>query len=109
LNAYRIDIWRSVKHNDKFICNVQRVQIIHARNEVEAKSKIILKGETINNLPDLIIKVSSEFIYSCEKIGTVRIEPFYIYSNGRSSISVKEYKEQFNKNKIEEKTKNVQF
>jgi len=68
--------------------------LVHARNEKEAKSKItLIKGDT-KVLPDLIIKVHDEFIYSCTKIGTVKIEPFYVYSDDQQSpVSVSYYKE----------------
>lgn len=97
MNAYRIDIWKSVEHNGKFVANINRVVLIHARNETEAKSKISLQKETVQNLPQLEIKVSNEVIYSCERIGTVTIERFYVYSDGRTPISVKEYQAQLKK------------
>ena len=72
MNAYVIEIWRSVKHNDKFSHTINRFEIIHSRNEAEAKNKITLAQGYIQNLPALQIEVSSEFIYSAKKIGTVK-------------------------------------
>jgi hypothetical protein len=92
MNAYGIDIWRSVKHNGEFVTNANRFVIIHARNEQEAKTKVTLAKAYINDLPALKMEVSAEIIYSVTKLGTVRIEPFYVYSGDKSSISVKEFK-----------------
>jgi len=89
MNAYGIDIWRSVKHNDKFSHNVNRFEIIHARNEAEAKNKVTLAQGYIQNLPALQIEVSNETIYSIKKIGTVKIEKFYVYSDGRTPRPVR--------------------
>jgi hypothetical protein len=98
MNAYRIDMWRSVKHNGVWVTTVSRTEIIHARNEKEARSKIILKEAYVNNLPQLKIETGNEFINSCEKIGTVTIEPFYVYSGQNynySPISVEDYKAKY--------------
>ena len=84
MNAYGIEIWKSVKHNDKFSHNINRFEIIHARNETEAKNKVTLAQGYIQNLPALQIEVSGESIYACRKIGTVKIEKFYVYSDGRT-------------------------
>lgn len=88
MNAFEIDIWRQVKHNGKFSHTVTRVELIHARSEQEAKGKVKLtEGKTyINSNPE--IEVSAEFIYSCRKIGTVRKQLYYEYSNGRRPIKV---------------------
>jgi hypothetical protein len=96
MNAYRVDIWKSVKHNGKFVTNIQRVIVIHARNTEEAKAKAILKKSTVNKLEGLIVEASAEYIYSCEKIGTVTIEKFYVYSNhDYSPVPVEEYRNSF--------------
>lgn len=92
MNVFRIAIWRSVQHNGKFVTNIQRVAIIHARNQKEAAAKITLKKELVQNLPELEIKASQEIIYSCEKVGTVKIEPYYVYSKDYSPISIEQYK-----------------
>jgi hypothetical protein len=92
MNAYEISIWRGIRHNEKFIVNDQRTVIIHARNETEAKSKVKLAEPQHNNLDNIRIDVSKEFIYTVYKIGTVTIQPFYVYSNDRGSISVAEFK-----------------
>lgn len=93
MNAYRISIWRSVKHNGKFVTNIHREIIIHARNSKEADAKITLAPEhTYDSSPTLKIEVSSETIYSTTKIGTVTIEPYYVYSDGQNPISVEQYK-----------------
>jgi hypothetical protein len=99
MNAYRIDVWRSVKHNGKFVTNIQRQIVVHARNKEEAESKIKLTKESVNKLPALLVEASNEFIYSCEKIGTVTIQPFYVYSDKLSPTLVEDYKnnlKQFN-------------
>jgi hypothetical protein len=93
MNAYEIDIWRGVKHNGVFSHNDVRVELVHARNEEEAREKITLREGYIHNsfgACDLVIEVSSETIYSCRKIGTVCIKPFYVYSDGRSPVLVSE-------------------
>ncbi len=84
MNAYEIRIWKSVKHNDKFSHYLERKQLIHARNETQAKNKIALEKGNAHNLDNLIITVSEEYIYSTTKIGTVVIRPFYVYSDGRT-------------------------
>ena len=72
--------------------NPSRTVIIHARNETEAKSKVKLAESQTNKLDGITIDVSKEFIYAVYKIGTVTIQPFYVYSNGKGSISVAEFK-----------------
>ena len=88
MNAYEIRIRKSVKHNDKFSHNLERKQLIHARNETEATNKVILEKGNTHKLQNLIITVSDECIYSTTKIGTVEIKPFYVYSDGRTPIPV---------------------
>ena len=104
MNAFRISVWRSVSHNGKFVTNNQRVIIIHAMSEEKAKSKIKLKEATENHLRGLEIKTSKEVIYSCEKIGTVEIHPFYVYSNrDYGVISFNDYQrelKQFNNSEV---------
>lgn len=85
MNAFRISVWKSVTHNGKFSHTIAREELIHARNEAEALCKITLApaskspvGSTLN------IDVSSEVIYSAKKIGTVRKQLFYVYSDGSS-------------------------
>ena len=89
MNAYGVEIWKGVRHNDKFSHNINRFEIIHARNEVEAKNKITLAQGYIQNIPALQIEVSGEFIYSIKKMGTVKIEKFYVYSDGRTPRPVR--------------------
>ena len=84
MNAYEISIWRGVKHNGEFSHNIQRTELIHARNEIEARHKVTLAQGYLQNITSLQIEVSGEFIYSCRKIGTVKIEKFYVYSDGRT-------------------------
>lgn len=84
--------WRSLKHNGQFVTNLQRVALIHARNEMEAKSKIKLTEAKTQQLSNLLIETSNEFIYSVTKIGTVTIEKFYVYSGDRSPILVRHFK-----------------
>jgi hypothetical protein len=93
VNAYVLEIWQSVEHNGKFSHNVHREIIVHARNANEAKEKIALRPEHTKELPELKIEVGNEFVYSCKKIGTVEIRPFYVYSSHRySPIEVDVYK-----------------
>lgn len=99
MNAYEIDIWRGVKHNGKFVVNNSRKVLVHARNENEAKSKVTLALSKTYNYSDvgkgkitLIIEVSQETVYSCIRIGTVKIERFYTYSNGRTPTLVSDFK-----------------
>ena len=96
MNAYRVDIWCSVKHNDKFIQNSSNAYIIHARNEEEARSKVTLRKGYTKDLPGLKLEVSNETIYSSRKVGTVIIEPYYVYSDG-NNISVAHYKARIKK------------
>jgi hypothetical protein len=84
MNVYRIDIWRSVNHGETFSHNVQRVEIVHALNKDKALKKIKLAPEKVWHSGSLEIKASSETIYSIEKTGTVTIQPFYVYSDGRT-------------------------
>ena len=94
MNAYKLHIWTSVRHNGKYSHTVQRYKIVHAHNTEEAKGKIKLKeAKTYNASKDLIIEASTEFIYEAEKIGTVTIQPYYVYSDG-SFISVEDFKGQ---------------
>jgi predicted metallo-beta-lactamase superfamily hydrolase len=92
MNAYEIDIWRNIKHNGKFFINDGRTVVIHARNQIEAKNKIRLAEAKTNKLDGLLIEVSAEFIHGVTKVGTVRIEKYYVYSNGRYPISVEDFK-----------------
>jgi hypothetical protein len=95
MNAYAIRIWRNVKHNDKLLehsFNDMRTVVVHARNANEAKSKVKLAEPKTNITGNLTITVSAEYIYTTDYIGTVRIEPFYVYSNDRSPISVADFK-----------------
>ena len=96
--AYGIDIWRSSKHNGKFVTNA-----VHARNEREAKTKVNLAKAYINDLTTLKLKmeVSAEVIHGIVKLGTVRIEPFYVYSGDNTPISVEEFK----KRKFDERSR----
>lgn len=88
MNAFEIDIWSQVKHNGKFSHTITRVELIHARNEREAKGKVkLIEGETYVT-GELEIEASAEFIYSCRKTGTVRKQLYYEYSDGRSPIKV---------------------
>lgn len=88
MNAFELDIWKQVKHNGKFSHTVTRMRLIHARNEREARGKVKLaEGET-SLTGTLEIEVSAEFIYSCRKIGTVRKQLYYKYSDGRRPIQV---------------------
>jgi len=91
MNAYEVRIWRSVKHNGVFVCNNDRLVVIHARNKEQAEKKITL-AKAINNLNDGLVEVSAEWVYSTELIGTVTIQPFYVYSKGRNNISVADFK-----------------
>ena len=84
MQAFDIEIWRQVEHNGKFSHTVPRVELIHARNEQEAKGKVKLVEGKTQMVGDLEIQVSNEFIYSCRKIGTVRKVLFYEYSDGRT-------------------------
>lgn len=84
--GFRVDIWYSVKHNGKFVVNNNRLEIVHARNADEARRKIVLEPAKQHIVGDLTIDSSAEFIYSIEKIGTVKVvtRKFYEYSNGLS-------------------------
>ena len=65
-----------------------RVELIHARNEQEAKGKIELTVGKTYVTGNLKIEASAEFIYSCKKIGTVKKQLYYEYSDGRRPIKV---------------------
>jgi hypothetical protein len=94
VNAYKLHIWTAVKHNGKFTHNVQRRKIVHARNSDEAKGKVKLKEAKSYNLPNtFMVETSAEYIYQVEKIGTVIIQPYYVYSDG-SYMSVEDFKSQ---------------
>ena len=89
MNAYEVDVWRGVQHNGKFSHNDSRVELIHARNEEEARKKITLREGHVDGLTSgLNINVSSESIYSVRKIGTVKIGRFYVYTDSEGSTRV---------------------
>ena len=88
MNAFEIELWVGVRHNGKFSHNVIRTELIHARNEQEARGKIMLKGGTTYVTGTLKIEASTEYLYSCKKIGTVRKQLYYEYSDGRRPIRV---------------------
>ena len=92
MNAYDINIWTSVTHNGKFSHKVQRKVLVHARNEAEAKSKIMLAPEKHYDTDNLHIVASAEYIYSCVKFGTVKKELHYTYSDGRHAIPCEYFK-----------------
>jgi hypothetical protein len=94
MNAYEIDVWRGIKHNGEFVINDSRKVMIHARNQIEAINKVKLAETKTNKLDGLLIEVSAEFIYRITKIGTVKIEKFYVYSHGKSPTSVEYFKQQ---------------
>jgi hypothetical protein len=84
MNAYKITIRKSVKHNGIFSHNVSRELIAHAKNEDEAKNKITLEKsyqELVTG--NLTVDVGDEAIYSFDKIGTVHKETkeYFVYSN----------------------------
>ena len=90
MNTYEADIWRSVYHDEKFSHNATRRQLIHALNEERAKVKITLAAaRSYNSGPAHTIRVSSETIYSLKKTGTVTIQRYYVYSDGRPPRPVK--------------------
>ena len=93
MNAYEISIWRSVKHNGQFVVNNQRLELVHARNKQEAESKVTLAKPSTKTYQSLTIDVSAEVIYSTTKIGTVKIERFYTYSNGRTPILMSDFRQ----------------
>jgi len=88
MNAFEVDIWKQVKHNGKFSHTIPRMELIHARNEQEARGKVELAGGELQKGYNLEIDVSAEFIYSCRKVGTVRKQLYYEYSDGRNPIRV---------------------
>ena len=89
MNVFEIDIWRQVRHNGKFSHTVTRMELVHALNEERAKKKITLeKGKTWGK-ESLIIESTDEFIYGIRKTGTVTIQPYYVYSDGRSPRPVR--------------------
>ncbi len=87
MNVYEIEIWRQVKHNDKFSHTITRMELIHARNEERAKAKITLAQEKRQS-GIMEIVVSSEFIYAIRKTGTVTKQLYYEYSDGRTPSPV---------------------
>jgi len=89
MNVYEAIIWRSVYHNETFSHTITRTQLIHALNEERAKRKIKLESERICKCGDIDIRVSSETIYRLKKTGTVTIQPYYVYSDGRYPRPVK--------------------
>ncbi len=102
MNAYRVDIWCSVKNSGKWSHNSSRIVRIHARNEKEARQKVNLAPA--KSWDKEAIEVSSETIYSVEKIGTVTIQPFYVYSNsGYSPVAVNDFKRLFCPTPVEKK------
>lgn len=79
MNVFDFDIWKQVKHDGQFSHTVTRKQTVHALNEERARARIKLEpGYTNDHL-----EVSGEFIYQVKKCGTVTIQPFYVYSDGR--------------------------
>lgn len=93
MNAYEISIWRSVKNDGNFTHNASRTEIIHARNKGEAERKILLRKGQVKTLSgEHTFETGDEVIYAVYKIGTVHIEPFYVYSDKRYPKSVSEYK-----------------
>ncbi len=88
MNVFEIDKWVQVCHNGKYSHTVTRTELIHARNEQEAKGKVKLKESKTWVSAALEIQVSAEFIYACRKVGTVRKQLYYEYSDGRRPIKV---------------------
>jgi hypothetical protein len=89
MNTYEFDIWKQVKHNDKFSHTYQRVELVHALNEERAKAKLSLKPAESHEMNGHKTEVGAEFIYSSRRTGTVTIQPYYVYSDGRSPRPVK--------------------
>ena len=89
MNVYEITLFQGVYHGEKgdiFITNNQRELVIHALNEERAKKKITLKsGE--DKSPHY--RTTPEVIYSIKRTGTVTIQPYYVYSDGRSPRPIK--------------------
>ena len=84
MNVYEIDIWRDVYHDGSFSHTAISYELIHALNEERAKRKITLnKEKTYTAGGNHEIKASDEVIYSIRKTGTVTIQPYYVYSDGR--------------------------
>ncbi len=89
MNVFEAHIWRGVYHSGKFSHNATRVQLIHAMNVEQAKSKIHLAPESVMGKEPYEVKASAETIYEIRKTGTVTIKTYYVYSDGRSPRPVK--------------------
>ncbi len=84
MNVYEVYIWRSVKRSGEFSHNAERVALVHARNEAEAKGKVELEPPKVYGESLGFVEISGEFIYSVTKTGTVTKQLMYVYSDGRS-------------------------
>ena len=89
MNVYEAHIWRSVYHSGQFSHTATRTQLIHALNEGRAKQKIVLAPEKVMGIEPHTVKASAEVIYALRKVGTVTIQRFYVYSDGRSPRPVR--------------------
>ena len=90
MNVYEFDIWRSVKHSGEFSHNATRYQLVHALNEERARKKVTLSQAKAMGIEPHLIEVAREFIYSVRKTGTVTIQPYYVYSGGRTPRPVRQ-------------------
>lgn len=89
MNVYEIDVWRQVKNNGEFSHTVTRLELIHALNEERAKKKITLAEPKTYQRDNITTEVTGEFIYRITRTGTVTIQPYYKYSDGRSPRPVR--------------------
>jgi len=81
MKGYKVYIWRTVNHNGEFSHHNEDIQIIHAKNEREARAKIreLKPAEHHELVNGLVIDTSEEFVYSVEYLGRVRRRTVYDY------------------------------
>lgn len=81
MKAYKLLLWQPVYHDDTFSHNVERVVIIHARNEEEAIRKVPLKKGQ-DKSPHYITK--NESLYKAYYLGRVTIRKYYVYDGDKN-------------------------
>jgi len=89
MNVYEIRIWRTIKHGGEFSHTATRLEIVHALNEERALKKITLASARHWYEEFRLVEASEEYVYSINRTGTVTIQPFYVYSDGRTPQPVK--------------------
>ena len=92
MKAYKLLLWQPVYHGDVLSHIVERVVVIHARNEEEAISKVPLKKGQ-DKSPHYITK--NESLYKAYCLGQVTIRKYYVYNGDKdySPIPIEVYKD----------------